>query len=34
MKKFFNWLMFLLVGYGKVADESEKIGLIDRGGQK
>ena len=34
MKRFFEWLMFILVGYGAIADESEKEGLIDRGGQK
>lgn len=34
MKQFFNWLLFIFAGYGKIADEAEAEGLIDRKGQK
>ena len=34
MKKIIDWLMFIFVGYGEVADEAEREGLIDRGGQR
>lgn len=33
-KKLINWIAFILGGYGPIADEAEKQGLIDRGGQK
>ena len=34
MKQFFNWILFVLTGYGKIADEAEAEGLINRKGQQ
>jgi hypothetical protein len=33
MKKFLNWLIFLLTGKGKVADDAVSDGLVNLGGQ-
>ena len=34
MKTLFNWILFILTGYGKIADEAEAEGLINRNGQR
>lgn len=34
MKNLIHWILFILTGYGKIADEAEAEGLINRKGQQ